>query len=106
MVADRRAAATREPDAMTLHPPARTQLGSWVLCITLAAASTATLLLTSSCQRGSSLASACNADTDCDAGFHCVPGTGVCIASTTPLNADAGDAATDGASDLPSDQGN
>ncbi|HEX2568840.1 MAG TPA: hypothetical protein VH877_04715 [Polyangia bacterium] len=86
-----------------MTPRPRAHLASWALCLSLAAAA-ATLLLTSSCQRGNSLAGACNADTDCDAGFHCVRGTGVCITSTTPLNTDAGldasDAAFDGASDL------
>lgn len=105
MVANRSTAATTtwEPDAMKPRTPARAQRGSWVLCLILAA-STATLLLTSSCQRGSSLAGACDADSDCDAGFHCVRGTGVCIASSTPLNTDFGgdarDAGTDGTNDL------
>jgi hypothetical protein len=86
---------------MKPRPFARAHLGPWILCLTLA--TTATLLLTTSCQRGSSLAGACDADSDCDAGFHCVRGTGVCITSTTPLNADAGIDARDGASDGASD---
>jgi hypothetical protein len=81
-----------------------------ILYLALATIPTTALLLTSSCQRGSSLAGACNADSDCDAGFHCVRGTGACIAFNTPLNADAGvdalDAVTDGASDLSSAPGN
>ena len=88
---------------MKPHRANRVPLGSWVLCLILVAVSTAPLLLTSSCQRGSSLTGTCDADSDCDAGFHCVRGSGVCIVSSTPLNADAArdtrDAATDSTSD-------
>jgi hypothetical protein len=46
------------------------------------------------CDRGDVNAAICATDTDCQHGLHCVPRTGVCVGSSTTLDAAVPDLGT------------